>query len=77
MLILVVLRRLGLRTRMIVGVVSVAAGLGLVAVPGMLVHGLALLATGVIFCASAASGGRRARSRADGERVPAGVHHDH
>jgi drug/metabolite transporter (DMT)-like permease len=79
MLLFMLLRRLNLRKRMIVGVVLVAAGAGIVAlsvaVPGVLIHGVILLVAGAVFCWSAVTGkpGSRPVQGAEAGREPVSV----
>lgn len=79
MLLFMLLRRLSFRTRMIVGVVLVVAGVGVVAlsvaVPGVLIHGVILLVVGAVFCGSAVVGrpGVRPVQGAEAGRVPVPV----
>jgi hypothetical protein len=73
MIFLLLLRRLSPRTRLITGVVLVAAGLVVVAVSavtaGLLIHGIILTAIGAAMCLSALASGRRARRTTAGAIV--------
>ncbi|MGW5361421.1 hypothetical protein [Actinopolymorpha pittospori] len=84
-MILLFLRRLSPRTRLIIGVVLVAAGLALTALsvvyPGLLNHAIATAVTGAVMCVSGAVSRRRARRAAaqpsvDGEVTHAGSARD-
>ncbi|QKG21943.1 hypothetical protein [Actinomadura verrucosospora] len=70
-MIFLLLRRLGVRARMIAGAVLVAAGLAVIAasvlVDGLLVHGVILAAVGAVMCGGAARDARRARAAAGEE----------
>jgi drug/metabolite transporter (DMT)-like permease len=76
MLIFLLLRRLSPRAATITGAVLAAAGTVLVALAiamaaGLLIHGIALVVTGAIFCTSAIVSRRRARPAAQTEPVTA------
>ena len=73
MIFLLLLRRLGVRTRLVVGGLTVITGLALstasLAVPGVLVHGAATTVLGAAVIVSAARQGRRTVEPA-GDAVP-------